>query len=210
MTSISAGQARAGPAVGAAKGRAVPKRLLRVLRQLLTAAAVAVAYYFLTTTLLTRFGQRGFLIALAVLAVVMALRAEFGKDIAAIPKRIRASRQRTRARRRAEREKEAVLGNSAAVGGEVKEPEPSPPAPEPATRQEAEARFREQFARLQGNEIGQEAFQQFLKGFHFIDPQGKFWTIQADTGKWSYYKGGEWRPGVPLGALTRARLPSGQ
>ena len=64
------------------------------------------------------------------------------------------------------------------------------PAIERATRAEAEA-----------------AFKAGDTGAFYVDEQGKFWTIQADTGKWAFYKGGQWKAGIPLGTLTKAPSP---
>jgi hypothetical protein len=168
-------------------------RLWRVARQLILLGVSAAVYYALMTWLLDRFGGQGFLYALLVLAGAMALLREFGPDLKGMPGRIREALRRP------------PKPKTEAPAAETVDPSAPPLTAEPANRTDAEALFRQQSDRRDQGKLTEEAFETFAKGFYFVDEHGKFWTIQADTGKWAYFQGGEWHAGLPLGTLSKAQ-----
>lgn len=200
MATVAPAAGPVGTGTATRRGRAttagpVWQRLGRVLRHLTLVGLSVAVYYAGTTWLVERFGQRGLLYALLVLAATMALLREFGSDLAAIPGRIREALRRSPATVTQAPAADVGAKTGAAVA-----------APEPANRADAEARFRQESERLRNGELTKDEFQRFTQAFFFIDGHGKFWTIQSDTQKWAYFKEGEWHPGLPLGTLTTARM----
>src|SRR5512136_2818702 len=63
---------------------------------------------------------------------------------------------------------------------------------------EAENKFRELQARVQrGEPLSEDQYQEELAKLMVQDDHGTFWSLEPGTGRWLYFDGTEWVPGVP-------------
>ncbi len=78
----------------------------------------------------------------------------------------------------------------------------------PASFQKAEDEFFILKGKLQTGRITRAEFDAALKGLMVQDPQGRYWTIGADSGKWLVHDGAAWvEAPLPGGAMPQAPLP---
>lgn len=69
-------------------------------------------------------------------------------------------------------------------------------------------RAEDEYFRLRGQfdtgRVTQEQFDEKLRELMQQDPQGRYWMLGADSGKWYYYDGAKWVQGNPYGDVTPA------
>lgn len=75
-----------------------------------------------------------------------------------------------------------------------------------------ERRFNQLRQQWADGQIDQETFTRQVQSLQVQDPQGRYWTIGVQTGKWYYFDGKDWVPGTPpveggLGETVPARAP---
>ena len=76
------------------------------------------------------------------------------------------------------------------------------------TFDEAEARFRELRARLEGGEtMSRVEFERRVSDLAVVDARGVIWEIHPQTCHWMYFDGADWRAALPPGRDQSAVIP---
>jgi len=55
-------------------------------------------------------------------------------------------------------------------------------------------------------QISRDEFSRWIRNFKFRDPNGRFWTVGAQSGAWYHHDGERWVRGAPPPILFKAFL----
>lgn len=166
-------------------------RVQKIVLSLAIGIATSIFYYYLTNFLLSIVGQTAYIYGATISGVILYVLREFWPDI---KKKVRQRRQP-----KPKVDKEPEQASDQKEGTQKAETKPSKLTPE-----EIEALFNNTKARFDRGQMTLEEFQKVIADeFMFVDPQRKFWTMDASTGNWVYSNGKTWVKGIPLDDLVR-------